>query len=150
MTLEEYKNSQDYKINEWLQQYEPIQDIAEIEEIHIDRLTENVKNLALQRTGFEPIPLKYVTNKGWYRRYQYLLLFKSESEIDKQKIESHDFLDGLSDWLEIKNKEKDFPQLNGKQVTQVSCANAMTYEESEDGAITNYGLQIYFNIRKEN
>ncbi|MEI3508689.1 MAG: hypothetical protein V8R01_06295 [Bacilli bacterium] len=43
----------DSKINEWLQDYKPINDIAVIEEIHSERLTNNVKNLALQRTGFK-------------------------------------------------------------------------------------------------
>ena len=65
-------------INEWLQTYEPINEIAIFEEIHSERLSENTKNLALQRTGFENLPLRYVTDKGWYRQYQYMLLLKSK------------------------------------------------------------------------
>ena len=61
-------------LNNWLQTYEPINEIAMTEEIHSERLSENVKNLALQRTGFEPLPLRYVTDRGWYRQYQYMLL----------------------------------------------------------------------------
>lgn len=140
----------DEKINEWLQQYEPINEIAQIEEIHYDTVTDNVKNLALQRTGFENLPLKYVTDKGWYRQYQYMLLLKSESEIDEQKLTNLDWLDDFSDWLNEQNRNKNFPELeDGKEVLEVSCANALTYEESEDGAISVYSLQIYFNIRKE-
>ena len=140
----------DSKINEWLQTYEPINDIAIVEEIHSERLTDNTKNLALQRTGFEPISLKYVTDKGWYRQYQYMFLLKSESEEDSQRLTNLDWLDDFSDWFEEQNKTKNYPILDdGKVVKHVSCANALTYEESEDGAISVYSLQIYFDIRKE-
>ena len=141
----------DNKINAWLQTYEPINEIAMTEEIHIEGVSESVKNLALQRTGFEELPLRYVTDKGWLRQYQYMLLSKSESEIDEQRLTNLDWLDGLSDWLALQNKNQNFPQLeDGKEVKEVSCANALTYEQSEDGAISVYSLQIYFNIRKEN
>ena len=141
----------DNKINAWLQTYEPINEIAMTEEIHIEGVRESVKNLALQRTGFEELPLRYVTDKGWLRQYQYMLLLKSESEIDEQRLTNYDWLDGLSDWLALQNKNKNFPQLaDGKKVKEVSCANALNYEQSEDGAISVYSLQIYFNIRKEN
>ena len=141
----------DNRINAWLQTYEPINEIAMTEEIHIEGVSESVKNLALQRTGFEELPLRYVTDKGWLRQYQYMLLLKSESEIDEQRLTNLDWLDGLSDWLALQNKNQNFPQLeDGKEVKEVSCANALTYEQSEDGAISVYSLQIYFNIRKEN
>ena len=140
----------DNEINTWLQKYEPIKEIAEIEEIHTDRLTETTKNLAMQRTGYENLPLKYITDKGWYRQYQYMLLLKSESEIDKQRLENYDWLDKLTDWLDEQNTKKNFPVLeDGKEVKQVSCANAMNYQESEDGQVSIYSLQLYFNIRKE-
>lgn len=140
----------DNKINEWLQTYEPINEIAVIEEIHSERLTDNTKCLALQRTGFEPLPLKYVTDTGWYRQYQYMLLLKSESEIDLQRLSNLNWLDDFSDWLDEQNKEKNYPILDdNKIVKNVSCANAMTYEENEDGSISVYSLQLYFDIRKE-
>lgn len=139
----------DNKINEWLQTYEPINEIAEIEEIHNERTSNTTKNLALQRTGFEELGMKYITDRGWYRRYQYMLLLKSESEIDKQRLANLDWLDDFSDWLAKQNANRSFPSLeNNKTILQVNCANALTYEESEDGAISIYSLQIYFEIRK--
>lgn len=140
----------DDKINEWLQTYEPINQIAEVEDMHNERLTETTGNLALQRTGFEELPLKYITDTGWYRQYQYMLLLKNSSEIDEQRLTNLDWLDDLSDWLAEQNKLKNFPTLeDGKEVKEVSCANALTYQESEDGSISIYSLQLYFNIRKE-
>lgn len=140
----------DNKINEWLQGCDIIDEIAIIEEIHNERVTDNVRNLALQRTGFENLPLKYVTDTGWYRQYQYMLLLKNESEIDEQRLTNLDWLDEVSDWLEEQNKEQNYPILDdNKIVKHVSCANALTYEESEDGAVSVYSLQLYFEIRKE-
>lgn len=140
----------DSKINEWLQTYQPIKNIALLEEIHSERLTDNVKNLALQRTGFEELELKYITDTGWYRQYQYMLLLKSESEVDIQRLTNLDWLDSLSDWLAEQNKKRNFPKLdNKKYIKKVSCANALTYEESDDGDISVYSLQLYFDIRKE-
>lgn len=140
----------DNKINEWLQTCEIINEIAEVEEIHSERTTDNVKNLALQRMGFVTYPLKYVTDKGWFRQYQYMLLLKNDSEIDEQRFTNLDWLDEVSDWLEEQNKNQNYPILdNRKTVKNVSCANALTYEESEDGAVSVYSLQLYFDIRKE-
>lgn len=145
------ENSQDYIINQWLKTYEPINEIAKTEDIHIEGVSETVKNLALQRTGFENLGVKYITDKGWHRQYQYMLLLKSESEIDEQRLTNYDWLDDLSDWLAEKNSKREFPILeDNKKVKRVSCANALNYEQSEDGSISVYYLQLYFNIRKEN
>lgn len=139
----------DTKINEWLQTYEPIFEIAKTEEIHPERVSENVKNLALQRTGFENLPMKYITDRGWYRQYQYMLLLKSESETDNQKSVNLDWLDEFSDWFVRQKEKNNLPVLDDyKKVTDVSCANALTYEENEDGSISVYALQIYFNVRR--
>ena len=137
-------------LNNWLQTYEPINEIAMTEEIHSERLSENVKNLALQRTGFETLPMRYISDRGWFRQYQYMLLLKSESEIDTQRLTNLDWLDDFSNWFMNKNNTKDFPILeDNMKIVSVDCANALTYEESEDGTISVYSLQIYFNIRKE-
>lgn len=137
-------------LNNWLQTYEPINEIAMTEEIHSERLSENVKNLALQRTGFETLPMRYISDRGWFRQYQYMLLLKSESEIDTQRLTNLDWLDDFSNWFMERNNTKDFPVLeDNMKIVSVDCANALTYEESEDGTISVYSLQIYFNIRKE-
>ena len=140
----------DSKINEWLQTCDIVETIAQTEEIHHEELTDNLKNLALQRTGTEDMPLRYTTDKGWKKQYQYMLLLKSESEGDLARLTNLDWLDDLTDWLEKQNSIKNFPVLeDGKTVEKVSCANALTYQTSEDGAVSIYSLQIYFDIRKD-
>lgn len=135
----------DEAINKWLLQYEPIKEIAEM--IHTEKLPDATDTLALQRSGVENLELKYVGEKGWYRQYQYILLLKANSEDDIQRLNNLDWLDDLSDWIDEQNQSKNYPTLKNKKIKQVSCANAITYESEEDGSISTYYLQLYFNVR---
>lgn len=131
-------------INDWLLKYEEIKEYAEI---HTEELPNNVETLSLQRTGVENLPLQYITDKGWYRQYQYILLLKANSEDDLQRLNNLNWLDDLSDWIDQRNFLRDYPKLENKQVKKVSCANAITFETSEDGIISTYYIQLYFNIK---
>ncbi|MBR3133392.1 MAG: hypothetical protein IKG42_04935 [Clostridia bacterium] len=132
-------------INDWLLKYEPIKEIAE--EIHAEELPDDVDVLALQRSGVENLSLQYIGQKGWYRQYQYVLLLKSNSEDDLQRLHNLDWLDDLSDWIDEQNRLRNYPILENKIVKQISCANALTFETNEDGSISVYYLQLYFNIK---
>lgn len=135
----------DKAINDWLLQYEPIKEIAEL--IHTEELPDETDTLALQRNGVETLKPKYITDTGWYRQYQYVLLLKSNSEDDLQRLENLDWLDDLSDWIDKQNRLRNYPVLKNKQVKQISCANAITYNTNEEGTISTYYLQLYFNIK---
>ena len=135
----------DKSINDWLLKYEPIKEIAEM--IHTEELPDEIETLALQRSGVESLPVKYINEKGWYKQYQYVLLLKSNSEGDLQRLKNLDWLDDLSDWIHQKNISNDYPVLKNKQVKNVSCANAITYDTNEDGSISTYYLQLYFDIK---
>lgn len=135
----------DKAINDWLLQYEPIKEIAKM--IHTEELPNEENTLALQRSGVESLSLKYIGDTGWYRQYQYVLLLKSNSEDDIQRLENLDWLDDLSDWIDKQNRLRNYPVLKNKQVKQISCANAITYGTNEDGSVSTYYLQLYFNIK---
>ena len=130
-------------INKWLLKYEPILEIAQYEDIHTEELTDTVKNLALQRTGIEEIA-RYMVGKK--EQYQYMLFLKSESEDDLARINNMDWLDDFRDWIEIQVNNKNLPKIEGKTVSNISSANTLTYEVNEDGTISTYSLQIYFDI----
>ncbi len=132
-------------INEWLLEYDKIKEIAEM--IHTEELPDEVETLALQRSGVEDLPLRYIKDKGWYRQYQYILLLKSSSEDDLQRLDNLDWLDDLSNWIHQKNISRDYPKLKNMKVKEISCANAVTYDTNEDGSISTYYLQLYFNIK---
>lgn len=135
----------DKVINEWLLQYDKIKEIAEM--IHTEELPDETETLALQRSGVEDLPTRYITDRSWYRQYQYILLLKSNSEEDLQRLENLDWLDDLSNWIHEKNISRDYPEFENKKVKKVSCANAVTMETSEDGSISTYYLQLYFDIK---
>lgn len=132
-------------INEWLLQYKPIKEVAEM--IHTEELPEQADTLALQRSGIEKLPLKYITDRGWYKQYQYILLLKANSESDIQRLSNLDWLDNLSDWIDEQNKLRNYPIINKKQIKQISCANAITYETDEKGLVSIYYLQLFVNVR---
>lgn len=137
----------DGKINEWLQTFDIVNEIAQVEDIHTERGTDTVKSLALQRNGVERLRPDYITDKVPKKQYQYMLLLKSESEVDLQRLNNLDWLDTLSDLLDKANQERNYPVIENKKVTNVSCANGITYEENEDGSISVYALQLYFDIK---
>lgn len=130
-------------INKWLLQYEPITEIAESEDIHTEELTDTVKNLALQRAGVEELK-RYMVGKK--EQYQYMLFLKSESEDDLARINNLDWLDDFRDWIEIQVQKRNFPDIKGKTVSSISSSNTLTYEVNDDGTISTYSLQIYFDI----
>ena len=130
-------------INKWLLQYEPITEIAKYEDIHTEEVTDTVKNLALQRSGIELIQ-RYMLGKK--EQYQYMLLLKSESEDDIARMNNLDWLDDLRDWIEEQVKNRNFPNIEGKTVSMVSSANGLTYDVNDDGTISTYNLQLYFDI----
>lgn len=130
-------------INKWLLQYEPITEIAKYEDIHTEEVTDTVKNLALQRTGIEEL-VRYFQGKK--EQYQYMLLLKTESEDDKARINNLDWLDDFRDWIELQVRNRNFPQIEGKNVVNITSANTLTYQVNDDGSISTYSLQIYFDI----
>jgi hypothetical protein len=141
----------DENIKTWLKTCEIINIIAETEDVHYEELTRKVQNIALQRSGTETLPLKYIGQKGWKKQYQYMLFLKSTSETDKLRLVNLDWLDDLIEWLELQNQNKSFPTLSeaDKQIVKVSCDNALTYQVDEDGNISVYSLQLYFDVLKD-
>ena len=127
-------------INDWLLT-RPL--ISENYDIDIEELPDGTKVLALQRTGVELIKRYY---KGRKEEYQYMLFLKENSEGDELKTANFDWLDDLVDDIYKQVENKNFPQIEDKQVTSMRCANQITYEVSEDGTISNYAVQLYFTI----
>ena len=117
-------------INKWLLQYEPIKEIAEM--IHTEELPDEENTLALQRSGVEELPLRYINDKGWYRQYQYILLLKANSEDDFQRLNNLDWLDDLSNCIHQKNVSIDYPKIENmkvKKVRYIQCKDKSIYRE---------------------
>lgn len=127
-------------INDWLLT-RPL--ISENYDIDIEELPDGTKMLALQRSGVELITRYF---KGRKEEYQYMLFLKENSEGNELKTTNFDWLDDLVDDIYKQVEQRNFPQIEDKQVTSMRCANQITYEVSEDGTISNYAVQLYFTI----
>lgn len=127
-------------INDWLLT-RPL--ISENYDIEIEELPDGTKMLALQRSGVELIARYF---KGRKEEYQYMLFLRENSEGDELKTANFDWLDDLVDDIYKQVENRNFPQIEDKQVTSMRCANQITYEVSEDGTISNYAVQLYFTI----
>lgn len=129
-------------INDWLLTYTPIVEFAQT--IQIEELDENVGSLALLRTGVELVQ-QYL--RGRKEQYQYMLYLKAESEDDLLKIENLNWLDKFNDWVCEQSIKGNLPQIDGRVCTRVTTANAITAEVTDDGAISSYAIQLYFDIK---
>ena len=127
-------------INDWLLT-RPL--ISENYDIEIEELPDGTKMLALQRSGVELITRYF---RGGKEEYQYMLFLREDSEGDELKTANFDWLDDLVDDIYKQVENRNFPQIEDKQVTSMRCANQITYEVSEDGTISNYAVQLYFTI----
>lgn len=127
-------------INNWLLT-RPL--ISENYDIDIEELPDGTKMLALQRSGVELLKRYY---KGRKEEYQYMLYLKENSEGNELKTTNFDWLDNLVDDIYEQVEKRNYPVIEGKQVTSMRCANQITYEVSEDGTISNYAVQLYFTI----
>ena len=133
-------------INTWLLQYEKIQEIAVI---HTEELPDKTQSLSLERAGTEVLKNKYIGEKCWRKEYQYLLLLKTDSETDKQRLDNLDWLDDLAQWIHDKKIKRQFPIIEDKEVYDIRCANEIVQSTSEDGSIGVYYIQIFFDIKGE-
>lgn len=127
-------------INDWLLT-RPL--ISQNYDLEIEELPDDTQKLALQRSGVELIKRYF---KGRVEEYQYMLFLKEDSEDDDTKIKNFDWLDDFVDDIYKQVEEKNFPEIEGKQVTNMRCSNQITYEVSDDGTISNYSIQLYFTI----
>ena len=134
-------------INDWLLT-RPL--ISENYDIDIEELPDGTKILALQRNGVELIKRYF---KGRKEEYQYMLFLKENSEGNELKTANFDWLDDLVNDIYKQVENRNFPEIENKQVTSMRCANQITYEVSEityevsdDGTISNYAVQLYFTI----
>lgn len=124
----------------WLDTYDKI---AEIGETHSETLSENIKNIALQRTGKEEIKRFLVGGKY---QLQFMLWLKNYSEDDINRIQSLGLLDDFSEWANKQVQLGNIPNIGeNKTVYQISTTNILLMNENEDGTIGDYGIQLYVN-----
>lgn len=128
----------------WLETYDKI---SEIGKVHAEDLTEDVKNIALQRTGKTTLQ-KWL--KGGKYELQFMLWLKNYSESDAQRIQSLGILDDFSDWANRQCKLGNVPYLDSKKsVYKITTTNILLMTKNQDGTIADYGIQLYIDYNEK-
>lgn len=131
-------------ILEWLDTYNRI---SEIGETHVEDLTEDIKNIALQRTGQTTIQ-KWL--RGGKYELQFMLWLKNYSESDAQRIQSLGILDDFSEWAKSQCKLGNVPDLGeNKSVYNITTTNILLMSRNQDGTIADYGIQLYIDYSEK-
>ena len=128
----------------WLETYDKI---SEIGRVHTENLTEDIKNIALQRTGKTTIQ-KWI--KGGKYELQFMLWLKNYSESDAQRIQSLGILDEFSDWVNKQCQIGNVPYLDdNKSVYKITTTNILLMSRNQDGTIADYGIQLYIDYNEK-
>jgi hypothetical protein len=93
--------------------------------------------LALRNSLTKKIILGNVTHTN-----NYVFYAREAADEEANRAENYDFLESLSDWIEQKNADKDFPALSSPRVVnEISVSNAMLFNV-EDNGLGTYQVQI--------
>lgn len=116
--------------------------------VNMDLLEENATTYSIESTPAEPI-LKRYTNGDTVRQYVFSLcsrnLYSGEDNVD-----TSEFYEKFSDWLDECTKEKNLPVLSGQLESRSIRATTGGYLYDNQGTSCQYRIQcqfIYFKRR---
>lgn len=83
-------------------------------------------------------------------QHNFALYFRTYTNSDRERIEATGFFEKFSDWLDEQTKKRNLPDLGeGKVAESVRAANAMLYQQDEDGVKGLYQAQFILTYEKE-
>lgn len=83
-------------------------------------------------------------------QHNFALYFRTYTNSDRERIEATGFFEKFSDWLDDQTKKRNLPDLGeGKSAESVRAANAMLYQQDEDGVKGLYQAQFILTYEKE-
>lgn len=83
-------------------------------------------------------------------QHNFALYFRAYTSSDRERIEATGFFEKFSDWLDAQTKKRALPELGeGKTAESIRAANAMLYQQDEDGAKGLYQAQFILTYEKE-
>lgn len=117
--------------------------------VHVDWLREEAPNFSVETVPTDPVIKRYSNGAGIY---QYVFVFASRnyhSLDDFQNIDNLGFYEDFLEWLEIKNRNNDLPEMETGKSAQKMEALTRGYLMSEDGTQTaRYQIQCRLLYRK--
>nr|DAE38250.1 MAG TPA: Minor capsid protein from bacteriophage [Caudoviricetes sp.] len=125
-------------IIDWLKTYVP-------ETITTDSLNPEAVSYGLYKTPTQQVK-KDILGNARYSDY-YTFMVRLDTITDDNMISNQDYLQGLCDWIEDRDRENNYPDLKGYTCTGISVSTPF-YVGVTDEHTAVYNMTIKINYRK--
>lgn len=117
-----------------------------LDDIATDLVGESPQSYALSPSGNNKTSADILGNKTYQNNYTFYAKEHAQNEVDR--LDTHDFLEGFSEWLEDRSDSGDLPALPAPYAAQrLEMSNGMLFDIYEDGAGL-YQVQIQLTLKK--
>lgn len=123
--------------------------LTEMAAIYTDYTDSEPDNYGIADYG-EGEPVSVYMDGSMVCQHNFALYFRTYTNSDRERIEATGFFEKFSDWLDEQTKKRNLPDLGeGKSAESVRAANAMLYQQDEDGVKGLYQAQFILTYEKE-
>ena len=123
--------------------------LTEMAAIYTDYTDSEPDNYGIADYG-EGEPVSVYMDGSMVCQHNFALYFRTYTNSDRERIEATGFFEKFSDWLDEQTKKRNLPDLGeGKAAESVHAANAMLYQQDEDGVKGLYQAQFILTYEKE-
>lgn len=123
--------------------------LADMAAIYTDYTDSEPDNYGIADYG-EGEPVSVYMDGSMVCQHNFALYFRTYTNSDRDRIEATGFFEKFSDWLDEQTKKRNLPDLGeGKSAESVRAANAMLYQQDEDGVKGLYQAQFILTYEKE-
>ena len=123
--------------------------LTEMAAIYTDYTDSEPENYGIADYG-EGEPVSVYMDGSMVCQHNFALYFRTYTNSDRERIEATGFFEKFSDWLDEQTKTRNLPDLGeGKAAESVRAANAILYQQDEDGVKGLYQAQFILTYEKE-
>ncbi len=123
--------------------------LTDMAAIYTDYTDSEPDNYGIADYG-EGEPVSVYMDGSMVCQHNFALYFRTYTNSDRERIEATGFFEKFSDWLDEQTKKRNLPDLGeGKVAESVRAANAMLYQQDEDGVKGLYQAQFILTYEKE-
>ncbi len=133
-------------VQTWLETFDGME-LRPINNIQTDKAEENPSSYSLAPSGNNKTKEDILGNKIFTNNYVFYARESTSAEVDRS--ENYDFIESLTDWIEVQRDAKNFPVLSGQyKVEEIEVSNGFLFDIDEDSGVGTYQVQIQITIRK--
>lgn len=123
--------------------------LTDMAAIYTDYTDSEPDNYGIADYG-EGEPVSVYMDGSMVCQHNFALYFRTYTNSNRERIEATGFFEKFSDWLDEQTKKRNLPDLGeGKVAESVRAANAMLYQQDEDGVKGLYQAQFILTYEKE-